>query len=93
MADAHKRKRHPKYKTRYRIKNWPVYEEGLKARGDITLWFSEDIMDATVIQSCLKKSLKGIVCEKLELCTNACFLRFPIELESIGVLALISGQY
>ena len=46
MADAHKRKRHPKYKTRYRIKNWSLYEEGLKARGDITLWFSGDVMDA-----------------------------------------------
>ena len=46
MADAHKRKRHPKYKTRYRIKNWPLYEEGLRARGDITLWFSGDVMDA-----------------------------------------------
>ena len=45
MADAHKRKRHPKYKTRYRIKNWPLYEEGLRARGDITLWFSGDVMD------------------------------------------------
>ena len=46
MADAHKRKRHPKYKTRYRIKNWPLYEEGLKARGNITLWFSGNVMDA-----------------------------------------------
>jgi len=46
MADAHKRKRHPKYKTRYRIKNWPLYEEGLRARGNITLWFSGDVMDA-----------------------------------------------
>jgi hypothetical protein len=33
MADAHKRKRHPKYKTRYRIKNWHLYEEGLAATG------------------------------------------------------------
>ena len=46
MADAHKKKRHPKYKTRYRIKNWPLYEKGLKASGDITLWFSGDVMDA-----------------------------------------------
>ena len=46
MADAHKRKRHPQYKTRYRIKNWPLYEKGLKARSDITLWFSGDVMDA-----------------------------------------------
>ena len=48
MADAHKRTRHPKYKTRYRIKNWSLYEAGLRARGEITLWFSEDVMDAWI---------------------------------------------
>ncbi len=26
-----------KYKTRYRIQNWPAYERGLKARGDVTI--------------------------------------------------------
>ena len=46
MADAHKIKRHPKYKTRYRIKNWSLYEEALKARGNITGWLSGDVMDA-----------------------------------------------
>ena len=48
MADAHKRTRHPKYKPRYRIKNWSLYEAGLRARGEITLWFSEDVMDAWI---------------------------------------------
>jgi len=33
---------HPKYKTKYRVSNWPDYDRGLVQRGDITLWISED---------------------------------------------------
>lgn len=34
MVEAHKRAyRHPKYKTSYRIKNWPEYEKSLRNRG------------------------------------------------------------
>jgi transposase len=33
---------HPKYKTRYRVSNWPEYDRALVHRGDITLWISED---------------------------------------------------
>ncbi len=33
---------HPRYKTQYRVKNWREYEQGLRARGDVTIWFSED---------------------------------------------------
>ena len=47
MAEAHKRaNRHPKYKTSYRIKNWPQYEQSLRNRGDITVWLSRDSVDA-----------------------------------------------
>ncbi len=30
---------HPPYKTKYRVDNWREYEAGLRARGDITVWF------------------------------------------------------
>ncbi len=33
---------HPRYKTEYRVRNWREYEDGLRARGDVTVWFSED---------------------------------------------------
>ena len=47
MAEAHKRaNRHPKYKTAYRVRNWREYEKSLRARGDITIWFSQEAIDA-----------------------------------------------
>ena len=31
-----------KYKTKYRIRNWKEYERGLRSRGDVTIWLSEE---------------------------------------------------
>ena len=36
---------HPKYKTKYRVGNWPAYERALVQRGDVTLWLSADVAD------------------------------------------------
>ena len=33
---------HPKYKTKYRVRNWRDYERSLVQRGDLTLWLSAD---------------------------------------------------
>jgi hypothetical protein len=32
-----------KSKEKYRLSNWPAYNEGLKQRGSLTLWLSEDL--------------------------------------------------
>ncbi len=37
---------HPKYKTKYRVSNWTEYDQALVQRGDITLWISEDAINA-----------------------------------------------
>ena len=37
---------YPKYKTKYRVGNWPKYERALVQRGDVTLWLSIDAIDA-----------------------------------------------
>ena len=37
---------HPKYKTKYRVWNWPEYERVLVRRGDITRWLSAVAIDA-----------------------------------------------
>jgi len=46
MAARTKSKVTPKYKTKYRVMNWPAYEESLRKRGDITLWFDDGAVDA-----------------------------------------------
>src|SRR5438874_3691155 len=47
MTDPHKRAhRHPKDKTAYRVNNWREYEQSLRDRGDITLWISQEAIDA-----------------------------------------------
>jgi hypothetical protein len=47
MTEPHKRAyRHPKYKTVYRVKNWPEYDTSLRDRGDIALWISHEAIDA-----------------------------------------------
>ena len=47
MTEPHKRPhRHPKYKTAYHVKNWHAYDQSLRDRGDITLWISQDTIDA-----------------------------------------------
>ena len=33
-------------KARYRVGNWAEYEAGLQRRGDLTVWFSRDALDA-----------------------------------------------
>ena len=33
---------HPKYKTKYRVGNWPEYDRSLVQRGNLTLWLSHD---------------------------------------------------
>jgi len=47
MTEPHKRpRRHPKYKTAYRVKNWREYDQALRNRGDIILWISPDAIKA-----------------------------------------------
>ena len=33
-----------KYKTKYRIRNWREYERGLRSRGNLTIWLSEEAL-------------------------------------------------
>ena len=46
MTQPHHRNRHPKYRKKYKIHNWRFYERSLIKRGDLTLWLSEDVIEA-----------------------------------------------
>ena len=37
---------HPKYKTKYRVRNWASYERALIGRGNITIWLSRTAIAA-----------------------------------------------
>ena len=39
---------HPTYKTKYRVANWPAYNQALVRRGDVTLWLSSDAIAAWI---------------------------------------------
>ena len=41
-----KRSQYKYVKSRYRIRNWPEYEAGLRRRGDLTVWLSDNALDA-----------------------------------------------
>jgi len=41
MSKKKPSKIHPKYKTKYRVRNRREHEQALLARGDLTLWFDE----------------------------------------------------
>jgi hypothetical protein len=36
-----KRSQYKYAKSQYRVRNWPEYEDGLRKRGDLTVWLSE----------------------------------------------------
>ena len=38
-------RRHKFPKSKYKVENWTEYNEALRQRGDITIWFSEDAID------------------------------------------------
>ena len=46
MASRKPSRVNPKYKTKYRIGNWPEYERGLRHRSDLTIWFSPEVISA-----------------------------------------------
>ena len=46
MKESHKRSRSPKTKKIYRVKNWSQYDRALRNRGDITIWLSEEAIQA-----------------------------------------------
>ena len=41
-----KRPQYKYAKSRYRVRNWGEYETGLRRRGDLTVWLSDEALDA-----------------------------------------------
>ena len=45
----------PRSSVVYRVKNWSSYEEGLKQRGSLTVWFSPEAISAWRYQGPLQR--------------------------------------
>ena len=66
MVEAHKRKRHSKYRKKYKVRNWSEYDRTLRSRGDLTIWLSEDVIDAWVPEHNGKRAASvNIVCASM----------------------------
>jgi len=52
-------RRHKFEKARYQINNWPNYNEALKKRGSVTLWFSDKIIKAWYSKKNKRKNRGG----------------------------------
>ncbi len=48
MAESKSSRVNRKYKTKYRVRNWREYERGLRNRGDVTIWLSEEAIAAWI---------------------------------------------
>jgi hypothetical protein len=47
MPNRHPTRAQYKYtKKPYRLRNWSAYESALRQRGDLTLWFSAEAIEA-----------------------------------------------
>src|SRR5918994_4019227 len=44
--EANADRRHKIPRQRHRVTNWPAYEAGLRARGSLTVWFSDAAIEA-----------------------------------------------
>ena len=45
-STARKARRTQRSSSIYRVRNWAVYDQALKQRGNVTLWFSTDAVQA-----------------------------------------------
>ncbi|MFN0034037.1 MAG: IS5 family transposase [Saprospiraceae bacterium] len=86
-----------KPKDKYRVKNWPAYNAGLKQRGSLTLWLSEDVAKRWHFQG---KPQRGGQYEYSDDCIRtllllkvACRLAFrQLEGFAVSILALMGVE-
>ena len=48
--------RHKFNKAKYHLTNWPAYNEALKSRDKLTIWFTDDVINKLYHKTSKKKS-------------------------------------
>ncbi len=70
--------RHKFKKATYKVKNWAKYNDALRKRGDITVWFTEEAIQAWTPE---RTSMKGRSQKYANLAIETClFLRIVCSL-------------
>ncbi len=89
MPNKHNDKYHHKFKKAvYKVKNWPKYNDALRKRGDITVWFTEEAIQAW-IPKCT--GMKGRPQKYSNLAIETClFLRMVSMHGGLGVSFILS---
>jgi hypothetical protein len=81
MTEPHKRPhRHPQYKTADRVKHWHEYDQSRRDRGDITLWISQDAIDAWAPPMTGKRGAQPVYADLALATALTCRLRFHLPL-------------
>ena len=75
---------HPKYKTQYRVANWPAYNQALVRRGDVTVWVCSEAIAAWPKGSCTR-------------CSGSCVSTFPFptrrrSLGAVSICGAVCGR-
>ena len=60
-------------KGKYKVTNWPQYNRSLKGRGDLTIWFTEESLEAWLAGESACKT-KGVNLNTLILLSKPCML-------------------
>jgi hypothetical protein len=79
-------RRHKIVKSRYKVTNWHDYNNGLRQRGDFSIWFTEE---ALAEWRPVKTGVRGRPCEYSYIAIeNALFIRqvFHLALRQAGFL-------
>ena len=52
--------RHKFDAKRYKVTNWPEYNESLRQRGDVTVWLSEDVVQISAIPQAASRYIQAL---------------------------------
>ena len=75
--------KHAKQK-KYHVRNWAEYNEGLRRRGDLTVWFDEEVIPFSPLRVSIRRALGHLPTHQEEIFMTICGRRaakYGVELD------------